>query len=146
MSFNFNIFKSAIAAAVAGVLFGAGLAVSEMMNPMRVIGFLDFAGDWDPSLAFVMGFAVAVASIGYRFGGRRSRPILDETFHLPDTTDISLRLIIGAALFGIGWGLAGLCPGPAVVGLITVDTDFIVFALAMLAGISLNILFDRFVD
>ncbi len=143
MSSNFNTLKSVIAAAVAGALFGAGLAVSEMMNPKRVIGFLDFAGDWDPSLAFVMAFAVAVAFIGYRFGRRRSRPFLDDTFHLPDPKGITPRLIAGAALFGIGWGLAGLCPGPAIASLITADGDFIAFALAMLVGIAVHLVVDR---
>lgn len=143
MSSNSETFKTGAAATLAGALFGAGLAVSEMMNPGKVIGFLDFFGDWDPSLAFVMGFAVAVTFLGYRHAHRRPRPMFGDTFHLPEARGVTARLIIGAGLFGIGWGLAGLCPGPAIAALVTGQGDMIVFALAMLAGIAVHFILDR---
>lgn len=143
MSSDSNTLAAATVAAVAGALFGAGLAVSEMMNPGKVIGFLDFAGDWDPSLAFVMGFAVMVSFIGYRLGHRRGRPVYDEVFRLPEATAITPRLIAGAALFGIGWGLSGLCPGPAITALATVDGYFIGFVVAMVAGMAVHMAIER---
>lgn len=98
---------------IAGLLFGGGLTVSQMVNPKKVISFLDITGDWDPSLAFVMGGALLVTLVGYRFVLKRSEPLFDEKFRLPTRKDIDAPLLIGAALFGAGWGLAGLCPGPA---------------------------------
>lgn len=101
----------------AGLIFGAGLAVSGMMDPAKVRNFLDVAGAWDPTLAFVMAGAVAVAFLGYRLASARQRPLLAERFHLPTRTGIDTRLVAGAAIFGIGWGLVGFCPGPALASL-----------------------------
>ncbi len=97
----------------AGLLFGGGLTISQMVNPQKVISFLDVAGDWDPSLAFVMGGALIVTLIGYRLVLKRNGPLFEDKFRLPTRNDIDAPLIAGAALFGVGWGLAGLCPGPA---------------------------------
>src|SRR6187399_3090413 len=100
---------------IAGLIFGIGLIVSEMYNPAKVLGFLDLAGKWDPSLLLVMGGAVAVGIVAFALAGRRSATLIDTPMHLPQTRDIDRRLILGSAVFGIGWGLAGFCPGPAVV-------------------------------
>ena len=127
--------RTLITATVSGILFGAGLALSGMMNPAKVIGFLDLFGDWDPSLAFVMAGAMIVAMIGYRIGHHRSQPAFDSTFHLPTRTAIDRPLILGAVLFGLGWGIAGLCPGPAIAALVTGSTDILIFTAAMILGI-----------
>ena len=127
--------RTLITATVSGILFGAGLALSGMMNPAKVIGFLDLFGDWDPSLAFVMAGAMIVAMIGYRIGRHRSHPAFDSTFHLPTRTAIDRHLILGAVLFGLGWGIAGLCPGPALAALVTGSTDILIFTAAMMLGI-----------
>lgn len=124
-------------ALISGLLFGAGLAVSGMMNPGKVVGFLDLAGAWDPSLAFVMGGALVVTAIGYRLVGSRGRPLFDARFHLPTAKSIDPRLIGGAALFGIGWGISGLCPGPAIAAATTGISDILIFGAAMLAGVGL---------
>lgn len=125
-----NIFISLLA----GILFGLGLAISEMINPARVIGFLDIAGNWDPTLAFVMGSALMIAFPLFPIILRRAHPLLVDNFTLPDKTHIDKKLIIGASLFGLGWGLAGLCPGPAIAALVTLSSDVIIFVLAMLVG------------
>ena len=117
-----------------GFLFGLGLVVSGMVNPAKVQNFLDISGTWDPSLAFVMAGAVAVAFAGYRLAWRMRRPVLDHRFHLPETTAIDRRLVFGAAVFGIGWGLGGYCPGPAFTGLSLFAPGTIIFVPAMLAG------------
>jgi uncharacterized membrane protein YedE/YeeE len=124
-----------LASFVAGGLFGAGLLISQMTNPDKVLSFLDIFGDWDPSLAFVMGAALLVTLIGYRFVLRRSAPLFEGQFRLPTRTDIDGRLIGGAALFGAGWGLAGLCPGPAMASLSFGGLSVLVFVIAMLAPI-----------
>jgi hypothetical protein len=116
----------------AGGLFGLGLLISQMTNPAKVLAFLDLFGAWDPSLAFVMGGALAVTALGYRFVLKQDKPSQDKIFHLPNRTDIDRRLILGAALFGIGWGLAGLCPGPAFSSLFFGGLPVIVFVIAML--------------
>ena len=108
----------AAAALVSGLLFGFGLALSQMVNPAKVLGFLDVAGRWDPSLALVLVAATGVTLIGYRLVLSRPKPALAEAFMLPEKTAIDVRLVIGAALFGIGWGLAGLCPGPGFASLV----------------------------
>lgn len=118
-----------------GALFGAGLAISGMLNPAKVAGFLDLFGLWDPSLAFVMGGGVVVNFIGHRLVMKRGKPIFAGTFRLPTSQDIDKRLIGGAVLFGIGWGLAGLCPGPAISSLLLNPQDGIGFVLLMLAGL-----------
>ena len=119
---------------VCGLIFGLGLAVSGMIDPARVRGFLDLFGTWDPSLAFVMGGALAVAVPGFRLVLRGSRPVLAPAFDLPTRRDLDARLIGGAALFGIGWGLAGYCPGPAIAALTLGAPATYVFLAAMLAG------------
>jgi uncharacterized protein len=117
-----------------GLLFGLGLVVSGMANPAKVLNFLDLFGSWDASLALVMGGAVLVTYAGYRLAWRRPRPMLAERFDLPVTTMIDRRLLIGSAIFGLGWGLAGYCPGPALVGLALAAPGTLVFIPAMLAG------------
>lgn len=119
---------------VSGLLFGIGLAVAQMTNPLKVLGFLDVAGDWDPSLALVMGGAVLVTVSAFRLVLKRTAPLWDTRFHLPTLTRIDLRLILGAALFGIGWGLTGYCPGPALATLLSGNQEAWLFVPAMLAG------------
>ena len=121
----------------AGTLFGLGLAISGMVNPAKIIGFLDFAGDWDPTLAFVFGGALLVAIPAFRLILRRPQPVLADAFDLPTKKDVDGRLLGGAALFGIGWGLAGLCPGPAVTALASGLLPVFVFVAAMVAGMAL---------
>lgn len=120
-----------------GALFGAGLALGGMTNPARVRGFLDLFGDWDPTLAFVMGGAVIVMAIAWRFQQRMVHPFFAEKFALPDRTDLTPRLVGGAALFGIGWGIAGLCPGPGVAALAIEPASAAIFVIAMLAGMGI---------
>lgn len=126
-----------IVALFSGALFGLGLAVSGMANPEKVVDFLDVTGDWDPTLAFVMGGAVLVTGIAFRFVLRRERPVLDEGFSVPRRNDVNGRLLGGASLFGVGWGLSGFCPGPAVVALTTGLPAVFAFFAAMLAGMGL---------
>lgn len=123
---------------VSGTLFGAGLTVSGMTDPARVRGFLDVFGTWDPTLAFVMGGAVIVMAVAWRFRSRMAVPVFAEKFSLPDRNDLDGRLIAGSVLFGIGWGIAGLCPGPAVASLALSPLSVIPFVLAMLAGMVLQ--------
>jgi uncharacterized protein len=127
-----------IATLVSGLVFGLGLAVSGMMNPAKVIGFLDVAGDWDPTLAFVMIGALLVAVPAYRFIPKRPRPVLEEGFDLPKKQAVDRPLVLGSALFGIGWGLVGFCPGPAVAALGTGLAPVLAFVAAMLAGMALH--------
>ncbi len=126
-----------IVALPAGTLFGLGLAVSGMMNPAKVIGFLDFAGAWDPTLAFVLGGALLVTVPAFRLILGRSRPILAEGFALPTRSALDARLLGGAALFGVGWGLSGFCPGPAVTALASGLAPVFAFVAAMVAGMAL---------
>jgi uncharacterized membrane protein YedE/YeeE len=119
---------------IAGTLFGIGLTVSEMINPARVIGFLDIAGRWDPTLAFVMAGALAVTVPAFPLVLRRQRPAVAQQFYLPTKSKIDSRLILGAAIFGAGWGLAGFCPGPALAGLASANPAVYLFVAAMLAG------------
>ncbi|MCQ9157123.1 YeeE/YedE family protein [Acidomonas methanolica] len=126
-----------LAGLVAGSLFGLGLALSGMLDPVRVLGFLDVAGPWDPSLAFVLGGAIAVSTIGWRYARRRGRPVLAERFDLPTAVRIDARLLTGAALFGLGWGLVGLCPGPAIAGLVLSHPQTLLFTAAMISGMAL---------
>jgi hypothetical protein len=122
---------------IAGLIFGLGLVISGMANPAKVQNFLDLAGTFDPSLIFVMAGAVAVTFIGYRLVLRRPRPVLAERFYLPAASIIDGRLILGAGLFGIGWGLSGFCPGPAIISLPLLAKGTLIFVPAMLAGIAL---------
>jgi len=117
-----------------GLLFGIGLVISGMADPAKVLNFLDVFGTWDPSLAFVMGGAVLMTFAGYRLAWRRRRPLLGERFHIPTKTDIDRRLLTGAALFGIGWGLGGFCPGPAFAALGLAQPGTLAFVPAMLLG------------
>ena len=122
---------------LAGLLVGVGLIVSGMTNPAKIIGFLDLFGKWDPSLAFVMGGALLVGSIAFRFAGKRQRALLGIPINIPTKRDIDRRLVLGSLTFGIGWGLAGYCPGPAVASLATGGSKPWIFFLAMLAGMAL---------
>lgn len=124
-----------IVAFIAGLAFGFGLLVSGMSSPDKVLAFLDLAGVWNPSLAFVMGGAVLTAAPLFWLARRRNRPLAGEAYDRPDSTLIDRRLIGGAVLFGIGWGLAGICPGPAVVNLVLAPMATLPFVLAMIAGI-----------
>ncbi|MCV4285247.1 DUF6691 family protein [Pseudomonas capsici] len=121
-------------ALLAGVLFGIGLLLAGMTNPAKVLGFLDLAGQWDPSLAFVMLGAIAVAFLPFRWAGKRSESLLGAPMQLPTSRTLDKRLIGGSLLFGIGWGIAGLCPGPSVALLLTLQWQPLVFVLSMLAG------------
>jgi uncharacterized membrane protein YedE/YeeE len=125
-----------LAALAAGLIFGLGLTVSSMIAPAKVLGFLDLFGDWDPSLAFVMGAAVPVAALGFALARKRTAPLLAPSFELPTATRIDSRLLGGAALFGLGWGLVGLCPGPAVAGLAEGHWTTALFVIAMVAGMA----------
>ncbi|GMU45124.1 MAG: YeeE/YedE family protein [Xanthomonadales bacterium] len=127
-----------LVALLCGLIFGAGLTVSGMTDPARVAGFLDLFGAWDPTLAFVMGGALAVAVPGFQWLLRRPRPQLDERFHLPTRQGIDRDLWLGAALFGIGWGLSGFCPGPALAGLASGLWQVWLFVAAMAAGMALR--------
>jgi uncharacterized membrane protein YedE/YeeE len=126
---------------VIGLMFGLGLLVSGMSDPAKVLNFLDLggirAGTWDPSLAFVMAGAVAVTFIGYKFVLQRPQPIFAESFHVPGQADVDLRIILGPAIFGVGWGLAGFCPGPALTALGFGAPAAFLFVAAMLAGMAL---------
>ncbi len=122
------------AALVAGVLFGVGLAMSGMTDPQRVLGFLDIFGDFDPALLFVLGGAVGVTSIAFRFVLRRPAPVLADSFQISHLRSVDRQLLGGAALFGIGWGIAGYCPGPALAGLGVLSREALWFVPAMVAG------------
>lgn len=130
--------RETLLALVAGLLFGAGLAVSGMADPMRVRGFLDLFGAWDPTLMFVMGGALIPMAIAWRFVPRLTRPYLVPQFVLPTRRDLDARLITGAALFGIGWGIAGLCPGPALADLALAPAPAAIFVAAMAIGMWCN--------
>jgi len=124
-------------AALAGLVFGLGLLVSGMADPQKVLGFLDIAGTWDPSLALVMGGAIALGLPGFALARRRSRSLLGAPMQLPARQTIDAPLLFGSALFGIGWGLAGYCPGPALAGTAAGLGSAAIFSLAMLAGMLL---------
>jgi len=127
----------ALASFFIGLLFSAGLAVSRMIDPAKVVGFLDVAGDWDPTLAVVMAGALIAAAPGFAAARRREAPVLGGRFEIPTRRDIDARLLGGAALFGVGWGLSGFCPGPAVAALSTGLAPVAVFVAAMIAGMAL---------
>ena len=120
-----------------GLVFGLGIAISGMMNPAKVLNFFDIAGTWDPSLAFVMGGAVTVTFIGYRLVWRRPAPLFERAFQLPTARQIDLRLVGGSALFGIGWGIAGFCPGAAIPALGTGNWEVALFVAAVIVGLGL---------
>ncbi|MGC2412197.1 MAG: YeeE/YedE family protein [Stellaceae bacterium] len=135
--------KRSLAAFFAGLIFGLGLVVSHMIDPAKVLGFLDLAGNWDPSLALVMIGAIPVSAIGYWATQGRPAPVLDTQFHGPTRTAVDAPLVVGAALFGIGWGLIGFCPGPALTSLILGRWQSWVFVAAMLAGMVIYRFLDR---
>ncbi len=123
-----------LASFICGLIFSAGLLISGMNQPEKVLGFLDIFGAWDATLAFVMAGAVAVAAVGFALTRRRAAPVFAEKFFWPDRRDIDARLVGGAILFGIGWGLVGLCPGPALVNLAGFSLPIVVFVAAMVLG------------
>lgn len=126
-----------------GLVFGLGLVISQMINPAKVLGFLDLFGQWDPTLAVVLGASVVVSAIGYRLAVRRGRPMLDTEMRLPTRNDVDVRLVSGAAVFGVGWGLIGLCPGPALAALSYGMWEVGLFVAAMAAGMFLHAGFER---
>lgn len=130
--------RAIIPASAAGIVFGAGLALSDMVNPARVLGFLDIAGAWDPTLAFVMGGAVVASAFGFAFSRRLRSPLFGKSFFIPENRRLDSQLIGGAALFGIGWGLVGFCPGPAIAGLVYGMWQPWLFVIAMTIGMLLQ--------
>jgi len=126
--------NNVLAALACGIIFGLGLAISGMTNPAKIIGFVDITGEWDPSLIFVMVGAVLIYSIGFRLSQRSAKPLFAPNFQVPSRNDIDGRLIAGGALFGLGWGLAGVCPGPAITALAFGMQEFYIFFAAMAAG------------
>ena len=132
-----------VIALLVGLVFGVGLLVSGMANPAKVLGFLDVAGAWDPSLAFVMGGAVAVAAVAFHFAGKRRVSLLGAPLQLPAGRRIDRRLLVGSTLFGVGWGIAGYCPGPVLVALGMGEAKAVVFTIAMLAGMAAFTLLER---
>lgn len=133
-----------ITALLAGLIFGLGLILAGMANPAKVLAFLDITGAWDPSLALVMGGAIAVGSIAFAVAGRRSRSYLGLPMHLPAARMIDKRLVLGSLAFGIGWGMAGICPGPALVLLGAGSSEGAVFVVAMLLGMGIFEILERF--
>ena len=129
-----------LTAFVSGLLFGFGLLLAGMANPAKVLAFLDLAGNWDPSLMLVMGGAIAVAAPAFAWAKRRQRTLLGARLELPQARQIDRRLLVGSALFGAGWGIAGICPGPALV--LLSQGKAIIFALAMFAGMALHAVMD----
>jgi uncharacterized membrane protein YedE/YeeE len=138
MSQNTSVFSN-LSEYLIGVLFGLGLIISGMTNPAKILAFLDIAGAWDPSLIFVMGGAVLVGLIAFYLAKNRTQSFFGGAMHIPTRRDIDRPLIIGSALFGVGWGLAGFCPGPALVSLGSGESKALVFVVAMLGGM---LLFD----
>ncbi len=130
--------RETVVALIAGLLFGLGLSVSAMIDPAKIMGFLDVFGTWDPSLAFTMAGAVVVSAIAFGLVSRRPAPVFAATFQLPRRTDIDALLLSGTALFGVGWGLAGVCPGPALAQLVLGRWEPFVFVAAMIAGMLLH--------
>ena len=124
----------ALASFLCGLIFGSGLMISGMTQPAKVLGFLDVFGHWDPTLAFVMAGALAISSVGYALARRQIRPVIAAQHFWPKRTDIDRSLVVGSMLFGIGWGLVGLCPGPALENLASISPRVFVFVIAMIAG------------
>ena len=131
------------ASLLAGLVFGLGLIISGMANPAKVLGFLDVTGNWDPSLAFVMGGAIAVGVVAFAVAGRRTASLLGVEMRLPSARHVDRRLVAGSVLFGIGWGIAGFCPGPGLVSLGMGEVKALVFVAAMLVGMGVFELFER---
>jgi uncharacterized membrane protein YedE/YeeE len=133
----------ALASFVCGLIFGFGLLISGMTQPEKVLGFLDIFGRWDPTLVFVMAAALAIANVGFALARKRQSPMLATQYQWPTRNDIDRPLVVGSVLFGIGWGLVGLCPGPALVNLATLMPPVIVFVLAMIAGMVIKDMCER---
>jgi hypothetical protein len=140
---NMPAVKLSLAALAAGLLFGFGLIVSGMTNPAKVIGFLDITGAWDPSLALVMASGLMVTTPAFYFAGKRLRPLLALKFDLPSRTDLDRPLLIGSAMFGVGWGLAGYCPGPALTASTSLNPNVLLFVVAMVCGMLLHKLWSK---
>jgi uncharacterized membrane protein YedE/YeeE len=132
-----------VTAFIVGLVFGIGLIVAGMTNPAKVQGFLDLAGNWDPSLALVMGGAILVGLVAFRLAGKRERALLGDAMRLPTATHIDRRLVLGGLAFGAGWGLAGFCPGPALASLATGGAKVLIFTGAMVAGMIVFELLER---
>ncbi|WP_417838897.1 DUF6691 family protein [Tritonibacter scottomollicae] len=132
-----------IFAGLTGLVFGIGIAVSGMMNPAKVLNFFDVAGQWDASLAFVMGGALIVTALGYRLVWLRSKPVFEDQFQIPGSTRIDRKLLGGSALFGIGWGIAGFCPGAALPALGTGRWEVVLFVVAVIVGLVLRRVLDN---
>ncbi len=135
--------KESVVALVVGLVFGLGLVISGMTQPHKVVGFLDLFGNWDPSLIFVMGGAVAVHFVTYRIVRKRNSPIVMPKWQVPTKTEITKSLMVGAVLFGMGWGLAGFCPGPAITAVASFQVGPILFLVSMLLGMFLFKLIDK---
>ncbi len=135
-----------ISAFIAGAIFSIGLTVSGMSNPENVIGFLDIAGDWNPALMLVLFSAVVVTGIGYRLAWKRTQPLFDEDFFVPTSRILDGRLMTGSAIFGIGWGLVGLCPGPALSSVVSGNSSIYVFIIAMVGGMIMQRNLTAFID
>ncbi|MEO1403234.1 MAG: DUF6691 family protein [Cyanobacteria bacterium J06635_1] len=133
--------KENLVTLISGVLFGLGLGVSQMVDRDRVLGFLDVAGNWDPTLLFVLGGAVLVTVVAFRFVLRLPHPLMAEKFHLPTRKDIDRQLVIGAAIFGVGWGIAGYCPGPGITALVLGIWNPVLFVVALITG---SLIYKRF--
>lgn len=134
----------ALIAFVSGLVFGLGLIISGMANPAKVLGFLDVAGAWDPSLAFVMGGAVLVTAVGFALLRRRSASLSGEPLRWPTATRVDVRLAVGSLAFGVGWGLAGFCPGPALVAASAGVPEALIFVAAMVAGMAIFSMLEKF--
>jgi uncharacterized membrane protein YedE/YeeE len=134
----------ALIAFVSGLLFGLGLIISGMANPAKVLGFLDVAGAWDPSLAFVMGGAVLVTAVGFALLRRRRASLSGEPLRWPTATRVDVRLAVGSLAFGVGWGLAGFCPGPALVAASAGVPEALIFVAAMVAGMAIFSMLEKF--
>ena len=135
--------KHTLSALLVGLIFGIGLILGGMANPAKVLGFLDLFGSWDPSLAFVMGGAISVGLLAFRVAGGRPTSLLGEPMRLPTRKDVDKRLILGSLVFGAGWGLAGFCPGPALVALGTGSLKAMIFVASMLSGMAIFELIER---
>lgn len=132
-----------ITSLIAGLVFGIGLIISGMTNPAKVLGFLDLAGLWDPSLALVMGGAIAVGVVAFQIARKRSKSLLGDPMRLPSATQVDRRLLLGGLAFGVGWGLAGFCPGPALASLAVGGTKPAIFTVAMIGGMVIYELIER---
>ncbi len=135
--------KNSIAAFVVGIIFAFGLGISGMTQPQKVVGFLDVFGNWDPSLMFVMIGAISVHFVAYKIIRKRKSPMLSPTWNVPDHNEITPALVIGAFIFGIGWGLGGYCPGPAIVSLASFDLRPVIFVVAMIVGMIFFVVLNK---